>query len=171
MSDAERAAATEPNVRWPQVTGQAAAELVGCSAPWLHKLELDGYFERKENKLFDLGEVLFGLIRFHKEAERRAAKTAPARGLLEAQIRKLEIDNAKRLDSLVETEMAEQLADVMMDVLKKVFLNLEPLPNHPEITAEMDQRMRNALERADLQFADFFAGIRARAPSAPIDEL
>ena len=169
MSDAAAACATGPDVPWPQLTGQAVSDMLGFSPRWLSKLVDQGYAERKENGLFDLGEVALGYIRFLKDADRRAARNAPSDGLRQAQIRKLEIENARMLDSLIETDLAEKCARQMMTVIRDVFLNLEPLPD-PVLDAAVKKRIADAIEATDGKFAKFFAGIRVKTPVVFDDE-
>ncbi len=97
----------KPNTSFPEVTGQTAADLLGCSAPWIRKLEVQGSVERKENGLFDPFQVALGYIKFLKDAERRSSKTEVGKLKEAEQLRKLQIENAKAIGQLVDVETVE----------------------------------------------------------------
>lgn len=107
MSRPQQDPATKPDISYPELTGQAVADLLGCSAPWIRKLELQGFAERKENGLFDPLQAALGYIKFLKDAERRSSKTEVGKLKEAEQLRKLQIENAKAIGELIDVETVE----------------------------------------------------------------
>ncbi len=166
MSDAsdgrELARPSEKPV-FPQVTGQAAADTFGFSRRWLSKLAEDGYVERKENGLFDLGEVGIGYVRFLEDARDRRADEQDSR-LRKLQLEKLQLEMAKMRDSLCSVYEAEKVASEIFAVLRCELSKVGPLVEDPCLGAKVARGLEQVFNRHEAAFASFFANVRAGTP-------
>ncbi len=163
MSDAQEAAVPFAQPVFPQMTGQATADTLGFSRRWLSKLVDDGYCERKENGLFDLGDVAKGYVRFLEEARARKADGQESR-LRELQREKLQLEVAKLRNSLIDVAEAERTAAEIIVVLRSELLKVGPLVEDPILGAKVTRGLEETFCRAESRMADFFSQYRAGAP-------
>lgn len=171
MTSVDRTAAAGEPAPWPQLTGKAMADYLGFSGPWLHKLEQQGYVERTEAGLFDAGAVCLGVIRWHKDTDRRNSKTESAKRKEDLQAKKLEIEIAAKLGELVDWDTVQFAFQEMNTIChSEVCATPAAVTRDLELRAKIEAYLNGCFERMQERFRALETKVRSDDPKAFEDE-
>ena len=130
------------------MTTQAVASLLMLNAERVRQLAKDGYIERSGRNKFALISSVQGYIRFLKDAERRASKSAVATRMQDIKTQKAELELAAAQKDLLPREDLLAAVDVMSAAVKNEMLGLPArITRDPQERAALDDEVRHALNR------------------------
>jgi len=130
------------------ITVAQAARLLMVSETWVRRLCGDGYLSRLPDGRLPIVGAVQGYIRFLKDDERRASKSAANHRLQDAKAEEVRARIAQKHDELMPIEDAEAVLD---DLLKTVRARLAGLSNKitcdPAMRSQIKKELRDALAR------------------------
>jgi hypothetical protein len=157
------------------LTTQNVGKLLMLNAERVRQLVKDGYVERAGRNKFALIPAVQGYIRFLKDAERRASRSAAATRMQDIKTKRAELDLKVAQKELLPREDLYAAADFISAAVKNEMLGLPS-----RITRDLDERaaledaVRNALNRISkkiersvgvaTQGGDVFAGSSPQNP-------
>ena len=130
------------------ITTAQAAQLILMTPERVRQLSREGWFPKAERGKFHLVAVVQGYIRFLKDAERRASKSAVATRMQDIKTQKAELELAAAQKDLLPREDLLAAVDVMSAAVKNEMLGLPArITRDPQERAALDDEVRHALNR------------------------
>ena len=127
---------------------QAVAKLLMLNAERVRQLVKEGYIERVGRNKFALISAVQGYVRFLKEAERRASKSAAATRMLDIKTQKAALELKVAQKEFLPREDLLAATDFISASVKNELLGLPSrMTREPDERAALDSEVRNALNR------------------------
>jgi len=160
--------ATSPDPSSPpraaRISIEQAATLLGITGKWVRELARRGYIDGLGGGTVPLVGAIQGYIRWLKDEERRASKSAGQSAVSEARAREITLRNAREEGRLIDIEDAEATAAEIIAVYRQELSGVAAASTHdPELRASIDGRLNDLTEQCGRRFARALVALRSGA--------
>lgn len=119
------------------ISTEAACRLLGISDVWLRKIADQGYYTKVKTGRWNLVEVVQGYIRYLKDEERSATKTAAASRMQNLRADRMEREMQIQAHELVRRDDARHVMDFAAATLQAAMMQVPP-----RFTRNLEERER-----------------------------
>ena len=133
------------------ITTEVLARLLMVTPHWVRRLTNEGWIPRPARNRYRIAESVQGYIRFLRDEQRRASKSASASRVQDARAREIELRTAREENRLIETEEAIGFVDEALGLLKAGMAGVpasvtRDLDLRATIGAALDEQFRRAAD-------------------------
>jgi phage terminase Nu1 subunit (DNA packaging protein) len=141
------------------ITTEVLARLLMVTPHWVRRLTNEGWIPRPARNRYRIAEGVQGYIRFLRDEQRRASKSASASRVQDARACEIELRTAREENRLIETEEAIAVCDEIVGAWRSA---LSGLPARITRNLELRRRIETEVDDICRSVADRLAE-RARA--------
>jgi hypothetical protein len=154
-----------------EISLEDAAALTNLSKTWLLKLANEGYFKAERHGVYKLGNVIQGIIKYHKEERRNASQTAASAEVQKARARQINQRTALEAGELRRTSEFNATTDqIVGGIIAELNGLASRLTRDRTLRVEYDKVIHDMRQRLTDQWAALAKGETPEEDIAEDDE-